>query len=103
MSGIKVELSPTLLIMAGATSITSAFFDYRTALARARFHDGAYARTIIVKNILGLALTVGGAWWFASAQIALAGICLSVAGSLLSSWRLLQDAGASLRNSAGAR
>ena len=97
-SGLKLPLSPGLLIMAVATAAFSAFYDYRTALARARFHDGAYARTIIVKNILGLALTVGGAWWFASAQIALAGICLSVAGSLLSSWRTLRDKGASLAN-----
>jgi O-antigen/teichoic acid export membrane protein len=97
-SGLKLLLSPGLLGMAGATAIFSAFYDYRTALARARFHDGAYARTIIVKNILGLALTIGGAWWFASAPIALAGICLSVAGSLASSWRILRDPGASLAN-----
>jgi O-antigen/teichoic acid export membrane protein len=97
-SGLKLPLSPGLLLMAGATAVFSAFYDYRTALARSRFHDGAYARTIIVKNVLGLTLTVGGAWWFASAQIALAGICLSVAGSLLSSWRTLRDEGAALAN-----
>jgi O-antigen/teichoic acid export membrane protein len=97
-SGLKLSLSPGLLVMAGATAIFSAFYDYRTALARARFHDGAYSRTIIVKNVLGLVLTVGGAWWFASAPIALAGICLSVAGSLLSSWRSLRDADASPAN-----
>ena len=94
-SGLKLPLSPDLLLMAGAAAVASGAYDYRTALARARFHDGAYSRTIIVKNILGLALTVGGAWWFASAQIALAGICLSVAGALASSWRTLKDADAS--------
>src|SRR5260370_42624158 len=62
---------------------------------RALLHDSAYSRTIIVKNILYLILTVGGAWWFKSARIALAGICLSVAAALLSSWRALKDAGAS--------
>jgi O-antigen/teichoic acid export membrane protein len=93
--GLKLPLSPGLLVMTAATAVASGFYDYRTALARARFHDGAYARTIIVKNILGLILTVGGAWWFGSAQIALAGICLSVAGALLSSWRTLRDAGGS--------
>ncbi|WP_158817716.1 lipopolysaccharide biosynthesis protein [Methylocapsa sp. S129] len=97
-SGLKLPLTPGLLLMAGATAVFSALYDYRTALARARFHDGAYARTIIVKNILGLALTVGGAWWFASAPIALAGMCLSVAGALLSSWRTLRDAGAFVTN-----
>ena len=84
--------------MAAATAIANGFYDYRTALARARFEDGAYARTIIVKNVLGLALTVGGAWWFASAEIALAGVCLSVAGSLVSTWSALRDADASVRN-----
>jgi O-antigen/teichoic acid export membrane protein len=96
-SGVHVSLSPGLLVMAGATGIASGFFDYRTALARARFHDGAYARILLVKNVLGLAFTVGGAWWFASAPIALAGICLSVAGALVSSWRALADADASMR------
>jgi O-antigen/teichoic acid export membrane protein len=97
-SGLKLALSPGLLLMAAATAVFSAFYDYRTALARARFHDGAYARTIIVKNVLGLLLTVGGAWWFGSAPIALAGICISIAGSLTSSWRTLRDADAALTN-----
>ena len=102
VSGLGVALSPGLLIMVGAIIVANGLYDYRTALARARFDNGAYARTIVVKNILGLALTVGGAWWFASAEIALAGICLSVAGAVFSSWRALRDAGASLRNSTGA-
>jgi O-antigen/teichoic acid export membrane protein len=93
--GLALPLSPTLLLMAAAFGVASGFYDYRTALARARFHDSAYSRTIIVKNVMGLALTVGGAWWFGSAQIALAGICLSVAGALSSSWRALKDQGAS--------
>ena len=95
--GLALPLSPALVAMAGAAGVASGFYDYRTALARARFHDRAFARTIIVKNGLGLALTVGGAWWFASAPIALAGICLSVAGALASSWRALRDPGASPR------
>lgn len=98
LSGLHLALSPGLLVMAAATAAANGLYDYRTALARARFHDGAYARIIIVKNVLGLALTAGGAWWFASAEVALAGICLSVAGSLVSTWRTLMDADASLRN-----
>jgi O-antigen/teichoic acid export membrane protein len=96
-AGLNLALTPGLLAMAAATGAFSAFYDFRTSLARARFHDGAYARIIIVKNVLGLALTVGGAWWFHSAEIALAGICLSVAGSLVSTWRTLRDSGASPR------
>jgi len=92
LSGLNLPLSPGLLIMAAATAVANGLYDYRTALARARFHDGAYTRMTIVKNALGLTLTVGGAWWFASAEVALAGICLSVAGSLLGAWRVLRDA-----------
>jgi O-antigen/teichoic acid export membrane protein len=95
LGGIALPLSPSLLLMAAAFAVASGFYDYRTALARARFHDSAYSRTIIVKNILYLILTVGGAWRFQSAQIALAGICLSVAVALASSWRALRDPGAS--------
>jgi len=102
LCGVKLALSPGLLLMAGATALASGFYDYRTALARARFDDRAYSRTIIVKNSLGLTLTVGGAWWFGSAEIALAGICLSIAGALMSSWRALKDAGASPANAQGA-
>jgi O-antigen/teichoic acid export membrane protein len=94
-SGLRLALSPGLLLMAGATAISNGVYDYRTALARARFDDGAYARIIIVKNVLGLIFTVGGAWLFASAGIALAGMCISVAGSLASSWNSLKDEGAS--------
>ena len=95
LSGLALPLSPGLLFMAVAFAVASGFYDYRTSLARARFHDSAYSRTIIVKNVLYLVLTVGGAWWFGSAQIALAGICLSVAVALASSWRALKDSAAS--------
>ena len=95
LSGLALPLSPGLLFMAVAFAVASGFYDYRTSLARARFHDSAYSRTIIVKNVLYLVLTVGGAWWFGSAQIALAGICLSVAVALASSWRALTDSAAS--------
>ncbi len=97
-SGLNLALSPGLLLMAAATAVANGLYDYRTALARARFSDGAYVRIIIVKNVLGLTLTVGGAWWFVSAEVALAGICLSVAGSALNTWRALRDADAGLRN-----
>jgi O-antigen/teichoic acid export membrane protein len=100
--GLGLALSPSLLAMVGTIIVANGLYDYRTALARARFDNRAYARTIAVKNILGLAFTVGGAWWFASAEIALAGICLSVAGAVFSSWRALQDADASLRGARSA-
>jgi O-antigen/teichoic acid export membrane protein len=95
-SGIDLALSPLLLVMAGGVAIANGLYDYRTALARARFSDRAYVRMIVVKNVLGLSLTVGGAWAFGSASIALAGMCLSGAGSAVSGWRALRDGDARL-------
>jgi O-antigen/teichoic acid export membrane protein len=94
LSGVNIGLSPGLLAMAAATGVASGLYDYSTALARARFLDRTYAGIIIVKNLLGLALTVGGAWWFHSAALALAGVTLSVAGALISVGRPLIDHGA---------
>jgi O-antigen/teichoic acid export membrane protein len=94
LSGIKLPLSPGLLAMAAATGVASGLYDYSTALARARFLDKTYTGIVIVKNVLGLVLTVGGAWWFESAALALTGVTLSVAGALLAVGRPLIDRGA---------
>ncbi len=40
--------------------MANGLFDYNTALVRARFMDGLYARIIMGKNALSLVLTVGG-------------------------------------------
>jgi O-antigen/teichoic acid export membrane protein len=94
LSGIKLSLSPGLLAMAAASGVASGLYDYSTALARARFLDKTYTGIIIVKNLLGLVLTVGGAWWFQSAALALAGVTVSVAGALVIVGRPLIDHGA---------
>ena len=91
LSGIEVQLSGGLVALAVATGVANGLFDYHTALVRARFLDPIYMRLIIVKNVLGLACTVGGAWWFGSAKAALIGICLCVAGALLTARRALHD------------
>jgi len=78
LSGVRLPLSPGLLAMAAATGVASGLYDYSTALARARFLDKTYTGIIIVRNLLGLVLTVGGAWWFGSPALALAGVTLSV-------------------------
>ena len=91
LSGVEVQLSGGLVAMAVATGVANGLFDYHTALVRARFLDPIYSRLIIVKNVLGLACTVGGAWWFGSAKAALIGICMCVAGALLTARRALHD------------
>ena len=95
VSGIEVPLSHALVGLAVGAAVANGLFDYNTALVRARFKDGLYARIIMGKNLLSLVLTVGGAWWFGSAAMALTGVCLSMTGSLLASRRSLSDAGAS--------
>jgi len=93
-SGVELPISTGLLAMAAATGVASGLYDYTTALARARFLDKTFTGIIIVKNLLGLLLTVGGAWWLHSAALALAGVTLSVAGALAAAGRPLLDRGA---------
>jgi O-antigen/teichoic acid export membrane protein len=92
---IDLKLSKALVGLAVAASVANGLFDYHAALVRARFLDRAYARLIIVKNVLSLSLTVGGAVLFGSAEMSIAGVCLSMTGSLLISRRDLTDRNAS--------
>ncbi|MBV9703798.1 MAG: lipopolysaccharide biosynthesis protein, partial [Methylobacteriaceae bacterium] len=102
LAGIKLQLSPALASLSVAAAVANALYDYHTALVRARFLDRTYGRLILTKNVLALALTVGGAWWFGSAKFALIGWCLSVAGALASASAALTDPGASPRRASGA-
>lgn len=94
LSGVEIVLSGALLALAAAGGAGNAMFDFHAAIVRARFDDRTYVRMVAVKHALGLTLTVGGAWWFHDARIALAGMCLSVAGSVLAARRALIDAAA---------
>ena len=91
LMGIDVRLSPGLAGLAVAASIANGLFDYQTALVRARFHDRAYGRLIIAKNLLSLVLTVGSAVVFGSAAMAVAGVSLSMVGSVVLSRGALAD------------
>ena len=91
MSGARFALSNQLIALALGASVSNALFDYSTALVRARFHDGLFTRLIIVKNILALALTGGGAFYFGSAKMALIGGILSLSGSVIAARAALND------------
>jgi O-antigen/teichoic acid export membrane protein len=93
---IDLGLAPELVAMAALTGVASGLFEFRTALARARFLDRIYARIVLAKNALGFLLTVGGALVFRSAAMALAGTCLSVAGAMIGAGRGLDDGRARL-------
>ncbi len=91
LSRVDLPLSPTLVAMTALTGVASGLYDLRTALARARFLDGPYVATVLIKNGFGLTLTVGGALAFGSAKIALAGVCLSIGAAMAATYRGLAD------------
>lgn len=82
LSGMDLPPSRLLFSAAIAVAIANGLFDYRSALLRAQFHDRAYARLMLIKNILGITLTVGAAFLTGSALAALVGACISMAGSV---------------------
>jgi O-antigen/teichoic acid export membrane protein len=82
-AGFKLPLSPDLAALAIGVSITNGLFDFACALLRSRFLDRPYGLLVIAKNVLAFLLTVGGALLFGSARIALLGMIISVAGSLI--------------------
>ena len=84
-------MSHALVGLALAATVANGLFDYSTGLVRARFHDGLYSRLVIIKNALSLALTAGGAFLFASAKMALLGGIVSLAGSVVTVRKALND------------
>jgi O-antigen/teichoic acid export membrane protein len=95
-AGVDFRLPAMLLAAAVVAGIGAGLFDYHGAIARARFLDAAYARLVIVKNVMALILMVGGAWLTRDPTVVLLGGLLSVAVSLLAVRRALADAPLSL-------
>lgn len=94
---ISLPLSKGLVLLTIGAALTNSMFDFSASLERARFLDRAYGVLVIAKNVTSIALTVGGAWYFGSAKAALAGMMISVIGSLAISRRTLHDAAATPR------
>jgi O-antigen/teichoic acid export membrane protein len=92
-----LAISADLAALAVCVSITNGLFDFASALARARFQDRLYGALVIAKNLLAFALTVGGAFLFHSAAVALLGMATSVVGSLLFAGKALLDPHTGLR------
>ena len=97
MTGITFPLSNSLIALALGAAVANGLFDFNTALVRARFHDALYIKLIIVKNLLAFALTGGGAFYFASAKMALVGGIVSLSGSVVAARAALSDPGAQAR------
>lgn len=92
VAGVDFGLPAMLVAASVLGGICAGLFDYHGAIARARFLDAAYARLIIVKNVLALLLMVGGAWWTRDATIVMFGGVLSAMAALLAVRRSLADA-----------
>ena len=91
--GVDLPMSNALIGLALAASITNGLFDYNTAMVRARFDDALYGKLILTKNLVAVVATAGGAFLFHSATMALVGVCVSMAGSLLTFRSALADPG----------
>jgi O-antigen/teichoic acid export membrane protein len=92
VAGVDFGLPAMLVAGSVLGGICAGLFDYHGAIARARFLDAAYARLIIIKNVLALLLMVGGAWWTRDATIVMFGGVVSAMAALLAVRRALADA-----------
>lgn len=92
VAGVDFRMPATMLAASVLAGIGAGLFDYHGAIARARFLDAAYARLVIVKNVLALILMVGGAWLTRDPTVVLLGGLLSAAVALVSVRRTLVDA-----------
>ena len=90
-AGVALLVYASGLDLALGAAIANGLFDFAAALLRARFLERPYAVLVVAKNALAFALTVGGAFWFGSAPIALVGLMLSVAGALAAARNGLVD------------
>lgn len=96
-SGAKFPLSNQLIALALAAAVANGLFDLSTALVRARFNDDLFLKLIVVKNLLALLLTGGGAFYFGSARMTLIGGVLSLSGSVIAARAGINDRGAKIR------
>ncbi|WP_026606595.1 lipopolysaccharide biosynthesis protein [Methylocapsa acidiphila] len=91
LSGVSFTLSNELIGLALGVAVVNGLFDYNMALVRARFHDPLFARLALVKNVLGLGLMGGGAFWFGSATMTLLGGIVSLGGAVVTARAALHD------------
>lgn len=92
LAGVDTGLPVALLIVSVAGGVAAGWFDYHTAIARARFLDAAYARLVLVRSVAALLLMVGGAWWTRDPVIVLLGGVLSAVAAVLANRSRLTDA-----------
>ena len=95
--GLDWGMAPALAASACIAGAASGLFEYKAALARARFLNRTYTALVIVKNIASLTLMVGAGYFFQDAVWVLAALTLAVAISLVPVERALRDPAAAFR------
>ncbi len=83
-SPVALPLAPALIALAALVALSNGMFDLSGAILRARFLNRSYRNLVLVRTGLSLLLVLGGAWLFASAEMALLGLVLSMAGAAAS-------------------
>ena len=88
---LNTGLAPPLAAAACIAGAASGLFEYKAALARARFLNRTYTILVIVKNIMTLTLMVAAGYFLKEAVWVLAALTLAVAISLAPVERVLRD------------
>ncbi|MFO1148731.1 MAG: lipopolysaccharide biosynthesis protein [Alsobacter sp.] len=86
-------LGGDLVAIALVVGIVHGVFDYASALSRARFLQGVFARIVLVKNVLGFGMMLGAAVWLQDARAVLAALAVSTILALLPVSGVLLDKG----------
>lgn len=94
IGGADPRLPAALTATGTLAAIANGWFDYRAALARARFADRLYARLVLAKNAAAFVLMAGGAFWFGDPALVMAGMAVSAGAAMLLTGRALAVAGA---------
>lgn len=89
--GVDPGIPALLAALAAAMGIAAGLFEYRAALARARFLDRVYVLLVLAKNGLGFVLMLAGAFLFADARLVILGNVLAVVAALAMTHRALSD------------
>ena len=89
-AGLDGGLGAATLVATACVAATTGGFEYAGATARALFLNGAYARLVLLKNVLAFAAMVAAGWYFGSAAWVLAAFALSTFLAVLSVGRAVR-------------
>jgi O-antigen/teichoic acid export membrane protein len=89
--GFNAQLPNALMAATVAAAIGGGLFDYMQGITRAKRDDAAYARLVLLKNILAFLLMVGGAYFFHSPVLVMLGLAVSSSLAVVAFWRRMSD------------